>query len=291
MTSSDLTPAKAAYRLTYILNTVADAQGAPRFPIDVRTLALEAASIFRFDDPITQVEAANINRFEGALIPDDARRKWMLLYNDGLSSSGRIRFTQAHELGHYLVHRTKAEKFQCSQDDLLGAPEGGRAIEGEADSFAATLLMPLDDFRAQATSAPDFEFLGHCADRYGVSLTAATLRWLEHTEHAAVLVVHRDGYMRWAKSSDAALKNGAFFRTRQSVIEVPAACVGLDTAVSTDRKGRAMPAPVWFPHAPSGTELVEMKITADQYEWTMSLLVLPRGLAVWKPREHDSLDE
>lgn len=211
----------------------------------------------------------------------------MLLFNDGLSSPGRIRFTQAHELGHYLVHRTQAEKFQCSQDDLLGAPEGGRAIEGEADSFAATLLMPLDDFRAQSVSSPDFEFLGHCADRYGVSLTAATLRWLEHTEHSAVLVVHRDGYMRWAKSSDSAWKNGAFFKTRHSVLEVPPTCLGLDSVVTAERKGKTIAASVWFPHAPVDTELVEMKITADQYEWTMSLLILPRGLTVWKPRDND----
>lgn len=284
MTSDDLTAPKAAYRLTRILNTVADAQGVPRFPIDVKALALEAARIFNFDDPISRVEAANIERFEGALIPDDARSKWMLLYNNDLSSSGRIRFTQAHELGHYLIHRMRAESFRCSQDDLLGGPEGGRAIESEADCFAATLLMPLDDFRAQTMAAPDFEFLGHCADRYGVSLTAATLRWLEYTDHSAVLVVHRDGFMRWAKSSEAAFKNGAFFKTRQSVIEVPAACVGLDPIVQHDRKGRTVRASIWFPNAHVDAELVEMKIMADQYDWTMSLLLLPRGLSVWVDR-------
>jgi hypothetical protein len=48
--------------------------------------------------------------------------------------------------------------------------------------------MPLDDYRRQTTDHADFDYLGHCADRYGVSLTAATLKWLEWTDERAVFV-------------------------------------------------------------------------------------------------------
>ena len=45
-----------------------------------------------------------------------------------------------------------------------------------ANVFAATLLMPLDDFRRQIgqRTRPTLDDIGGCANRYDVSLTAAT---------------------------------------------------------------------------------------------------------------------
>ena len=51
-----------------------------------------------------KVEAVDIKNFDGALFANEAKDRWMLLYNNGLKSPGRIRFTQAHELGHYILH-------------------------------------------------------------------------------------------------------------------------------------------------------------------------------------------
>ena len=49
------------------------------------------------------------------------------------------------------------------------------------------------DFRKQVDGQPvSFDLLGHCAERYGVSLTAAALRWTEIAEKRAVLVASRD---------------------------------------------------------------------------------------------------
>jgi hypothetical protein len=89
-----------------------------------------------------------------------------------------------------------------------------RDIEAEADQFASTLLMPLDDFRHQVDGESiSFDLLGHCADRYGVSLTAAALRWTQIAPGRAVLVASRDDHLLWAKSSKAAFKSGAYFAT------------------------------------------------------------------------------
>jgi len=105
------TPQRAAIRLVRIAEAFSAAHGLPRFPIEVQPLALEAANIFGWDDPITAVQAAPIKSFEGALFPDDDRRRWLLLYNESLLSKGRVRFTQAHELGHYILHRMKRDGF------------------------------------------------------------------------------------------------------------------------------------------------------------------------------------
>lgn len=133
------------------------------------------------------------------------------------------------------------------------------------------------------SGSADFDVIASCADRYGVSLTAATLRWLRHTETQAVLVVHRDGFMRWAFSSASAAKNGAFFKTRSETIPIPEASLAANSGVVHDRTGVDVPARTWFQHAPSQLSLREMKISAAEYDSTMTLLVLPRGTSVWKP--------
>ena len=187
-----LTASKAAYKFTHVLDLFAAHHGAPRFPVDVIALAKDAANQFGWSDPISEVRAEDIKRFEGALIPGEGRREWLLLYNHNIKAEGRIRFTQAHELGHYLLHRHAQESFACAEKDVVNLEPDETTIEAQADVFASTLLMPLNDFRAQMSGAADFESIGTCARRYGVSLTAAALRWLRHTDVPAVLVVHRD---------------------------------------------------------------------------------------------------
>jgi len=282
--ANDWTPSKAAYRLTHVLNSFAAAHGTSRFPIDVDGLALEAARLFHWSDAITEIQSADIQHFEGALFAGSERKKWLLLYNHRIASPGRIRFTKAHELGHYLLHRTLCESFSCTEQDMLAWSDDVKNIEAQADLFASTLLMPLDDFRAQITQPVDFDLLGHCADRYGTSLTATTLKWLDSTDENALLVVSRDGFIRWAHSSKRAMDAGAFFRSRSSPpLSLPDQSLAADERVGHERYGVTLAASIWFPHAEPSETLCELKISADQYDSVMTLLVLPRHARVWPP--------
>ena len=283
MSTPDWTPQKAANRLVRVTEQFAAIHGLDRFPIDVPTLALETARIFNWDDPISEVRCEPIKGFEGALLPGEGRKEWMLLYSDAVLSPGRIRFTQAHELGHYILHRLLRDQFLCSDDDMLNWTQDEKDIEGQADLFASYLLMPLDDYRRQITSAVDLDALGHCADRYGVSLTAAILKWLQCTDQKAMLVMSRDGFINWAWSSDAAHAVGAYYKTRGKVIALPHNSLAVDETVIHERNGREIPAKVWFPHAPTGLSLREMKIHAGQYDAILTLLHLPRGADVRQP--------
>ncbi|MDZ4077624.1 ImmA/IrrE family metallo-endopeptidase [Hydrocarboniphaga sp.] len=279
------TPPKAANRLVRIAAAFSAAHNRPRFPIDVKALALDAGSIFQWSDPISEVKAASIPSFEGALFPDEGRRKWMLLYNDAIRSTGRVRFTQAHELGHYILHREHRQSFECSSDDMLDWSEEEKNLEGQADLFASYLLMPFDDFRDNTNCVCDLNVLGACANRYGVSLQAAILRWLSCTEEKAVILMSRDGFVNWAWSSKRAFECGAFFKTKQSPIELPKDSLAANMAVSADRVGRELAAGIWFPYAEKGLTITEMKVYSELYESTLTLLRLPRYAEVWKPRE------
>lgn len=281
------TPQRAANRLVKLAEVFSAAHGVGRFPVDVPSLALEAARIFGWSDPISHVQAANIKGFDGALFPGDGRKEWLLLYNEAVSSTGRVRFTQAHELGHYILHRQVRESFQCSDADMLNWSENDMGLERQADLFASYLLMPLDDYRNQVTADVDLDLLGHCADRYGVSLTAAILKWLQYTDEKAVLVMSNDGFINWAWSSEPAAKAGAFFRTRNNVIPVPAGALASNDDIKHDRLGAQVPASIWFPHASADTPLREMKLQAEQFGVVLSLLYLPRSADVWPPWAED----
>ena len=278
-----LTPIKAANKLSRIVDTFYEIHGGNRFPVDVDQLAYGAAELFQWSDPITKITDENIPGFEGALAPNENKTKWMIAYNSSLSSPGRVRFTKAHELGHYVIHRMKQSEFKCRKEDMLYWPDG-TDIESEADEFASYLLMPLNDFRKQITPDINLDMFSHCADRYGVSLTAAILKWLSYTEEKAVLVLSNDGFMKWACSSKSAHKSGAYYKTRNNVIEIPSGSLANDDSVGMSRNGLRIPARIWFPHADSDSDLLEMKMYSEHYDWTLTLLVLPKPVDCWKPR-------
>jgi len=249
------------------------ALGDERFPINVEKLALEVSASRFPKDPIKAIKGGNLPGFEGALYPlGDPRDGWAIIYNNSNVSPGRVRFTVAHEYGHYLAHRhTLPNGIEC--DDKAVTQRSGLGIEKEADEFAAYLLMPFDDFRSRiaATDKPGIDELSACAERYGVSLIAATLRWLEYTDRRAVFMVSRDGGARWSKSSDAAFRSGRFFRTAKETFMLPSATLAARGQFdSSGRVAGMLPAGVWFPE-----ETEEQSVRSNKYDLTMTLLHLP----------------
>jgi TolB-like protein len=127
-------------------------------------------------------------------------------------------------------------------------------------------------FRRQidAGAKVDLDLISYCADRYRVSLIAAILRWLTYTSRRAVLVVSRDDFILWSRSSDAALKTGAFFRTSRAPVEIPAASLAATQDQLADGRTGVLHGPgVWFDE-----EVREMTIFSEQYDFTVSLLLL-----------------
>lgn len=281
-------PIAEANRLSTLLNL---SLGNERFPVKVEELAIGYAAQFGHEDPIIHVIGDDLPGFEGALYgaENGERHEWALIYNSSVRVPGRIRFTMAHELGHYILHRRISKVFECSQDDMLRWESVEKRIEAEADVFASYLLMPIDDFRGRiGHDLVDLDVLDDCAKRYGVSLTAAVLKWLEFTPQRAVLVVSTGGHILWARSSPSALNSGAFFRTRGRVVPLPAGSLAAcDDIVTPERQGIELAAHKWFSKEPKDMTLREMKIVSDRYEQTMSLLILPRA----EPHNWEQNDE
>jgi hypothetical protein len=96
------------------------------------------------------------------------------------------------------------------------------------------------------------------------------LRWLGYTDKRAVLVVSRDGYILWARSSIPALRTGAFFRTSGQPVEIPAQSLPVQTKGLSEGRGSVEHGSgVWFPEPTR-----EITVLAEQYDFALSLLVL-----------------
>ena len=103
----------------------------------------------------------------GMLLP--AKREIWLNGREAEESPGRRRFTLAHEVGHWVcqVLEGKTAPVFCRPVDVTEAAD--RALEREANVFAAELLMPEERV---ATEFPRAAVIPELAEWFGVSVEA-----------------------------------------------------------------------------------------------------------------------
>jgi Zn-dependent peptidase ImmA (M78 family) len=92
----------------------------------------------------------------------------------------RQRFTLAHELAHYLLHRERIEADgEWSENVLLRAPNQPIQIEYEANRLASDLVIPshlLAQATADYTGPMTSEVIEDLARRFGVSTAAMEIK-------------------------------------------------------------------------------------------------------------------
>lgn len=114
----------------------------------------------------------------GLLFPSE-RRIWVNAVEAG-RWPGRRRFTIAHEIGHWQLHRDGAYEAHarfCRSDEVEATGDRARKarnIEREANQFAAALLMPEELVRSHAEELR--RNVGLLARRFDVSGTAMEVR-------------------------------------------------------------------------------------------------------------------
>jgi len=281
-------PQNEANRLSTLLRHVL---GEDRFPIDVEALAREVSQ--NNPDPIGKVVGGDLPGFEGMLRPHSKRPEWHIVYNEDPRYRGRVRFTIAHEFGHYQLHRPTLTDgdyangslqldtgFNCKPLRSNSWQDEERQREEEADTFASFLLMPLDDYRAQVDGQEmTVDLLNHVTDRYGVSLIAACRKWIDFTEKRAAMVVAREGIALWGRASNAALKSGIFIRSGMQIPEEALAAIGADERGFTSDRPIARPEGVWrFSRGSESvrelamvSEFLDMSLTILQFEDSVDL--------------------
>jgi hypothetical protein len=140
--------------------------GGAEIPVPVESIAEDWLGL--------RIEEADLGDCSGILIPSER----LIRVNASEAMSGdtptrRIRFTIAHELGHWICHARGLDDAPtyCRSQDL--AEHADRALEREANVFGAELLMPEAAVREAWATFQDAQGL---AVRFGVSALAAQWR-------------------------------------------------------------------------------------------------------------------
>jgi Zn-dependent peptidase ImmA (M78 family) len=145
----------------------------------------------RYDFPANVDEIARAHGLTVSELELDDTVSGVLVINEvqaviGVNEShhkNRKRFTVAHELGHYLLHRSAASLFIDTayvffRDEK--SSDGTRRQEVEANAFASELLMPEKAVREHAGNVATGEFdkatMDSLAHTFGVSVQALTFR-------------------------------------------------------------------------------------------------------------------
>jgi Zn-dependent peptidase ImmA (M78 family) len=132
--------------------------GGEELPVPVDAIAEDLLGL--------HVSESDLDGVSGLLYP--ARRRIVVNADD---PPARKRFTVAHELGHWICQCQDGPEVEvyCRAEDVTLDPSA-RAVEREANVFAAELLMPEPAVREAWAGDAD-----KCAESFGVSGEA--MRW------------------------------------------------------------------------------------------------------------------
>lgn len=147
-------------------------------PVDIQAIAEQCN--------ITIEEADLGDDISGVLVIHNDKAVIACNTNQGLQ---RKRFTIAHELGHFALHRNKKKDTVFVDKDFIikkyrsnkSYTEVELKQEQEANAFAASLLMPKNFVfeeicKEQVRNLPESELIAALAEVFNVSLPAMTFR-------------------------------------------------------------------------------------------------------------------
>jgi Zn-dependent peptidase ImmA (M78 family) len=117
----------------------------------------------------------------------------------------RLRFTLAHELGHYLIdeHRNALMLGLSPSHPSFTNFSSDNEVELEADFFASSLLIPksrlLKDVYRRKFS---FEIIEEIAAKYQTSITATLIKFASIGNHPIMIISTVDKRIKWFKYSE-----------------------------------------------------------------------------------------
>lgn len=192
------------------------------------TAPIDPLEIVRSESPLILVEGGNFrNAYDGKLKYVRSARRFLLFYNDkydkGLPAGEhhpRTRFSIAHELGHYFI--------EAHHRYLIGGgtSHGSRSefrndntIEREADSFAASILLPRrlaePAFNSKSLSV---DLISEIATRFNASVLCTAFRAVRLSDDPCALVGIRNGRIAWMFRSDSLARAGLYPRKEKDLV-------------------------------------------------------------------------
>ncbi len=109
---------------------------------------------------------------------------------------GRRRWTVAHELGHFALHRDH-NQLQLLQEASI-EEHYDQGIEREANAFASEFLMPERLWKKHVdVRRPDLDIIRVLSKEYQISLQGAAIRFVRLCPERCAVVFAKEGRIQW----------------------------------------------------------------------------------------------
>ncbi len=175
--------------------------GPNSYPLDIDALIEGVISNGSYEAQLKTIKR-KFDSFEGCLVNIKNTNEWNILLNNNIDNSRRLRFTHAHELGHFICHRRIKDRFEDSAETLNDFSDN---LEKEANLFASWLLMPANLLRAEFGEHDwTTDTLKEIGNRFECSLQACAIRFIDLSSKPIAFVVSRDGMINWSCKSNEA---------------------------------------------------------------------------------------
>ncbi len=124
----------------------------------------------------------------------------VIIYDKNMTYQPRIKFSIAHELGHYLLHRNHRNLFEDTEKQIARYYSND-GLEKEADEFASELLLPSILFNEAIENIdleiPDFNMVRSLADIFNMSITATAMKLVQCGKFCITLIACENNEIRW----------------------------------------------------------------------------------------------
>lgn len=181
---------------------------------------IDPLAIVRSEKPFLRAGGADLgDRYDGMLEYHISKNRFLLFYNtkyDADAPPGRMhsrtRFTIGHELGHYFLNHHRAYLMRCSKAHRSkGEFLSDVVVEKEADSFAASLIMPTRLARPIVNKAElTVDRINEIARHFHASQVSAMFRCVSLSDFPCAVAGIRDGEVAWMFPSEALTKAGIY---------------------------------------------------------------------------------
>lgn len=146
------------------------------------------------------------NAFDGLL--EHCSGKFHIYLNSNLVKhkyEPRVRFTLAHELGHYIIddHRIPLKMGLAPSHPSFTNFSSDNEVELEADFFASSLLIPSSRLNKDIYKRKfSFNLIEELAAKYQTSITATLLKFSFIGNHPIMIICTVNARIKWFKYSE-----------------------------------------------------------------------------------------
>ena len=179
----------------------------------------------------------------------------------------RQRFSTCHEIGHIVLDLSSNHK-ETPPWSYVKREEN----EIACDMFAAELLMPYDQFKADVDQAePSFELVERLRAKYVTSFSATASRVAAVTDYPCAFVTMNSSVIRHASRSAALRTMNAWIAPKSPI---PGGSIAHQLVKDGHRSAESsdVSQDVWFQDWPQGYDLTELAKHYSEYDETFALL-------------------